>query len=317
MEDYLYNQEIKEKFLSTLPEGTAKTFSYAFYRSHDLEVMLKKDVYDFTKEEILDVIKSANHTTMNSARLTLSVFQKYLDWAVPYKKGGNINQIANIGINELESFISTDQNLFINEMQLIELEDRCINYQDSVILRLIFEGVLGYRGTEITNLNYYDVDWNHNKLSVKDDRTGERDLNISDRCLKFIRRALDETEYTSYNETELSEATRFKLEEGDTIVKRALVGRIKKAGKPIDIHTAYRRITALKNREGIPYLTPMNIRYSGMIKMGVDLYKRDGKLEIEQLTEIAEQFAHKNFSYIKENVNAENIKKLYGVDIKA
>ncbi|PHA03012.1 hypothetical protein COE51_01325 [Bacillus pseudomycoides] len=319
----LYNETIKEEYLSTLPENTAKIYRYAFYRSFDHEDMLKKDLYDFTTEEVIDVIKSANHSTLNSIKLTFNVFENYIDWAAKYRVS-NINPLSSVNLNELKAYLDTSKKLFLSEDELIELENQMVNAQDKICFRLIFEGALGHKNSELINLTSNCVIGN--KLKLKDDKRGEREITVSDRCLELIEAALNEEEYYTKNGTSETRRGAFEVISGDHVIRSTKTGRVNAEGGKADTHAIYRRMTTIKELFNLPYLNPKNVRSSGMIKMAKDLYERHGKLENEQLSEIAEHFGVQkvvmngyeiyNYSYLRETINAENIMDLYGVNIE-
>lgn len=327
-ENRIYNEDIKEQFLSTLPEGTAKIYRYAFYRSFDLEDMLQRDIFEMNTDSVLDIVKSANHSTLNSIKLTFNVFEKYTTWAAEHGyKSTNINQLSTVTVKELEKYLDKNKKLFLSEDEIIELEDSLVNAQDKVILRLIFEGALGYKNSELINLTFRDIDWDNNKIKVKDDKTNEiREITVSDRCLRLIESALNEKEYQPKNGTVEIKRGVFKVLDGEYVIRNTRTGDVGSEDGKGDTHTIYRRMNMMKEFFGYPYLTPKNLRASGMLKMGKDLYERDGKLENEQLAEIAQQFGVKktnisgyvnyHFSYLKEIINADNIMDLYGVNIE-
>jgi len=328
-ENKIYNEDIKEQFLATLPEGTAKIYRYAFYRSFDLEDMLSRDIFEMTTDSVLDIIKSANHSTLNSIKLTFNVFEKYTTWAAEQGyKSNNINSLSTVTVKELEKYLDKNKKLFLTEEELVELEDSLVNSQDKVVLRLIFEGVLGYKNSELVNLTMHDINWDNNTLTVKDDKTEQsRTVHVSNRCLRLIESALNEKEYFPKNGTVEMKRGTFTVLDGEYVIRNTKTGDVGTLGGRSDTHTIYRRMTTMKELFDYPYLTPKNVRASGMIKMGKDLYEREGKLENEQLSKIAEQFGVKktkigdwvnyNFTYLREIVNVDNIMDLYGVNIEA
>lgn len=320
----LYNEKIKEEFLSQYPEGTSETYRYVFYRSKDTEDVIGRDLYTFSSEEILSVIKASNHTTINAIRHTWNIIKLYLTWASKYS-GSNINVAENITMDELRDCLDKSKKLYNTEEELIDIENSAANAQDIVGLRLIFEGVGGFQLSEICNLRFSDVNWNNNILKLRDDKLGERELTVSDRCISIIKSAYNQEVYLKNNGESTARNPEAMLQETDYIVKNIQTS-LNKNVHGIDRHTLYRRISVLSEAYELPYLTPKNVEKSGMIKMGYDLYKESGKLEIEELTKIAERFNIRkikingamryNFQTLKEFVNLENIKELYLNDEK-
>jgi site-specific recombinase XerD len=327
----MYNKEIKESFLQYLidEEGytdeTVHVFRFVFYKSCDVEEVLEKDMYDFNISELKQVLLNANKSTMNSVRAFASMMKKYIDWAIHTGLvNSNINPMDMFTTKDYEECIDKSRKLFISEDELIEIEDRLVNYQDKVILRLLFEGVNGYEVSELINLKKDDVDFENNRLKLYDEKNGERVITVSDRCIKFIEKAITEKTYYAWNAEK--ESTRGKSEyeyfETDHVIKNLLTGRTKRLA---DKTTIYRRMNMIKKLFDVPYLTIKNVWRSGMIKMAVELYKEEGELTNKQLTKIAEHFGLRkisvngydiyNYHTMRQFINRDNILDLYGIDI--
>ena len=328
----MYNEEIKETFLQYLIEEegytdeTVHVFRFIFYKSYDVESILQKDMYDFNMSELKQVLLSANKSTLNSVRSFASMMKKYIDWAI--RKGyanSNINPMNMFTVKDYEECIDKSKKLFISEEELIEIEDQLVNYQDKVILRLLFEGANGYEVSELINLKKYDVDYANKRLRLYDDKNGERFITVSDRCLDIIEKAINEEAYYARNGEKKSKhgKSKYPYYETDHVIKNVLTGRTKgEADKTV----IYRRMNMIKEMFDMPYLTIKNVWRSGMIKMAVDLYKEEGELTNKQLAKIAEQFGlgkvinngHETYNYhaMRQFINRENIIDLYDIDIE-
>lgn len=328
----MYNKEVKESFLQYLidEEGytdeTVHVFRFVFYKSYDVEDILQKDMYDFNTGELKQVLLNANKSTVNSVRAFASMMKKYIDWAIRIGlTNSNINPMDMFTTKDYRECIDKSRKLFISEGELIEIEDQLVNYQDKVILRLLFEGVNGYEVSELTNLKKYDVDYANKRLRLYDDKNGERFIAVSDRCLDIIERAIDEKKYYARNgdKTSAHGKSEYEYLETDHVIKNVLTGRTKGAA---DKNIIYRRMYMIKEIFDMPHLTIKNIWRSGMIKMAVDLYKEEGELTNKQLDKIAEQFGlgkiinngHETYNYhaMRQFINRENILDLYGIDIE-
>lgn len=315
----MYNEEIKQEFLSQYPENTQQTYSYVFIRSNNSEEILKRDLFTFSAEEIISVIKDANHTTINSIRHTWNIISNYIDWAVRYRES-NINPAKNISMDELRGCLDKSKKLYLTEEELIDLENSAANAQDIIAPRLMFEGVGGTGLSEICNLHYSNIGWNNNIIKLKDDKNGERELKVSDRCISLIKSAYEQSVYLKGNGQSKALNPESLLQESDYILRNIQTSLTKNING-IDRHTIYRRITTLSEYYSLPFMTPKNIEKSGMIKMANDLYKEHGKLDNEELELVAERFNVRkvkiagmekyNFQTLKEYVNIENIKELY------
>lgn len=328
----MYNKEVKEEFLQYLideegfTEKTVHVFRFVFYKSYDVEDILQKDMYDFNMNELKRVLLNANKSTLNSVRSFASMMKKYIDWAI--RKGyvnSNINPMDMFTVKDYEECIDKSKKLFISEKELIEIEDKLVNYQDKVVLRLLFEGANGYEVSELINLKKYDVDYANKRLRLYDDKNGERFITVSDRCLDIIKKAINEKIYYARNgdKTSAQGNSKYEYSETDHVIKNVLTGRTKRAANKTVV---YRRMNMIKEIFDMPYLTIKNVWRSGMIKMAVDLYKEEGELTNKQLAKIAEQFGlgkvinngHKTYNYhaMRQFINRENIIDLYDIDIE-
>jgi site-specific recombinase XerD len=327
----MYNEEVKETFLQYLidEEGytdeTVHVFRFVFYKSYDVEDILQKDMYDFNMSELKQVLLNANKSTLNSVRAFASMMKKYIDWAIHTGLvNSNINPMDMFTTKDYEECIDKSRKLFISEEELIDIEDQLVNYQDKVILRLLFEGVNGYEVSELINLKKYDVNYEKKQLRLYDDKNGERFITVKDRCLEFIEKAINEKVYYARNgdKTSAHGKSEYEYFETDHVIKNVLTGRTKGVA---DKNVIYRRIYMIKEIFDMPYLTIKNVWRSGMIKMAVDLYIEEGELTNKQLAKIAEQFGlgkiinngHETYNYhaMRQFINRDNILDLYGIDI--
>ena len=317
----MYNPDLKEAFLlSKYKENpmTRETTRYIFSSySYYLENKYQKDLKDFEKDELDELlVKIAKKVaSIDSFQKCFSIINQYIDWAIDNGlKKNDYNPMPDFNKKDYEEYIDKK---FISEQKLIEIEESLKNYQDKVVLRLIFEGVNGENVSELVNLKIQDVDSKNKRLRLYDDKGRERFIQVSDRCLDLIKKAYDEDIYyyrNGYNEGKRGRR-KSKLMQTDHIIKNVLNGRTQ---EPVNMNTIYRRIDTIKDILKLPKnLTATDIRNSGMIKMAVDLYKRDGKLTTAHLEEIAEHFGTNIYNTypLRDFINPETIFDLYEIDV--
>lgn len=321
----MYNPDLKEEFLLMYEnERTQKTVAYIFYKSKTTEEMLGKDLCEFNINELEEVLYNTSPLTRAVVQTNGRFISAYITWAI--EKGllaSNINPLSTKSNEWYEQFVDKSKKLFFSQNELEEMEKELVNAADAVILRLLFEGAGGHELSEILNLTSDHIEMD-NVLRLEDDREGERKLTFSEDCLRLVRAALKETEYQSKNGVAESFNPVAKLVDNDYVIKS--VDRRLKNTQRANKHTVYRRIKVIKEYFDLQYLTVNSIQRSGMIKMAVDLFERDGKLETEQYYEVADRFDMKkytsgnaeyhNISILKEFINRENILELYGIDIE-
>jgi site-specific recombinase XerC len=319
----LYNEIIKNEYLKHIPENTRHVYKYALCRSYDTEDVVGKDLFEFSTEEIKDALINADHSTFNSLKLTLHVFEDYINWAIKAGKAhSNINPALSIKNDELKTYLSKKKILF-SKYEVQDMQIKLVNAQDKVILQLLFEGVNGQGLSEILNLTQSDVDWPNQKLNLKDDKYGKRKIKVTERCLTLIKEAIDQTHYQNKNGTSIGNNPELPLVKNNYVLRTATT-RVQNYNKA-DKHLIYRRISMIADFFEYRYLTAKNIEKSGMIAMAVDLYHERKKLENKELSKIGEQFGVKkvvrngqelfNFSLLREFINAVTIMDLYNVNI--
>jgi site-specific recombinase XerC len=319
----LYNENIKIEYLMCIPENRRTVYKYALCRSYDTEDVVGKDLFEFNTNEIKDALINADHSTFNSIKLTLHVFEDYINWAIKSgKTQSNINPILSIKNDELKTYLSKKKILF-SKYEIQDMQKKMVNAQDKVILQLLFEGVNGHGLSELLNLTQSDVDQANQILKLNDDKYGKRSVKVSEKCLTFVMEALNQTHYQNKNGTSMGNNPELPLVKNNYVLRTATtrVQNFKRADK----HLIYRRISTIADFFGYKYLTAKNIEKSGMIAFAVVLYLERKKLDNLELSIIGNQFGVRkvvmngheifNFSLLKEFINATTIFDLYNINI--
>jgi integrase len=315
-----YNEEIKLKFLSYYTKISQDTYTRIFKESFKLEEELNKDLCDFSGGEIKRYLRKLKPTTKNSSRSNGRKVKNYIEWAI--EEGYSTNEFNPIG--ELESPSWFDQFIvhkkqYISKMELERIEALCKNYQDRVILRLLFEGVQGKGCSELIYLKVDDIDRIRGVLRLKDEDGSRRELKVSSDCMEIIEEAIKEKIYYKKNgemESTLDNVREYNdLVQNDYVIRNCIVHTnnyefVKK-------HTIYRRIATIQeyihkhDPELVHVLTAKSIANSGMIYEGSKIYEQKGKLEKEDYDWIVEKFNIKNNWLLRDFVNERMIEELY------
>ncbi|GLI82408.1 hypothetical protein ANABIO32_00940 [Rossellomorea marisflavi] len=330
MDQKMYNSDVKEEFLNTYDnEGTKNTIRYVFLASRLNEVPLGKDLYDFSKEEIGKVIAETKPKSTAIARTKAIFINQYISWAISnnYRKNA-INPLQKEANEEwLKSFVDPNLKQFISLNDLHEMERELENPQDIVVLRLLFEGVYGQASSEIRNLKFKeDVDKESGKLTLYDDKKGEREITVSQSTLDMIIKAYEQKTYKNNNgETIRQKET--DLLDNEYVVRPTKRGRVIEGR--VSQTVVMKRIKLISELFDMEDMTPKSITRSGMIYMAYKLLKESGKKEltkdifeavgdrfnltkINQVSSINNQeYSYHNRTVMSEFINEENIKKLY------
>jgi integrase len=321
-----YNEYQKQRYLKSVTENEFPFHERLLRRASISENVYNKDLYDFNLPEIERFLKYLKPTKLSTSRNNAYIVNNYITWANAQKlRQTNINPLSGIMDDEFfNKFVDEAKKTLFTEDEIDYIISKTVNFQDKVILRLIFEGVTGDGVEELLNLREKNIDYENNRLLLTDKDKSTRIITVSDKCMALIRGALNETEYLSKNgDTNDSKAKSVKLVKSDYVLKTGMVGKNRDGEVKADRYLVFRRLTTLREFFDEPYLNVTNIRDSGMLKMAADLYYERGKLDKEEYEVIWKQFnlgkivlngeqTINYFPYKKQFLNVETIEKLYG-----
>lgn len=324
-----YNESIKNEYLNTIKnEGSRNTIQYIFLASKSAEQnILNKDLYNFDKDQIGEVLKNMSLKSNHTARTSTNFIKGYITWAI--KNGfrdNNLNPLSGIGESWYGKFVDRNLKMHYTYDEIISIIEGkngyfgIANAQDQAMLMLIFEH--GLTLEELQLLNYYDINWGTNDIVIKK-REQNQIITVSNQLMRYIENAYHEKVYRSFN-ANTGEYSEKQLIQSDFIFKNAIHRRLPK-NNTVSTQTFYSRLIKIKEKEGLEYLTQQSLKQSGMIHMAVELYKEYGKIGTEQIRMIGDRYNYKkmisngseyhNASLIGNSVNKQNIKDLYDIDI--
>lgn len=318
----IFNEEVKNKFLNTISEKTRQSYKRIFTITFKHELILNKDINQFDLKEIEKVLWSFKSKTRNTIESYGRIISSYLNWCV---KTGLIskNVMEDMKPDDFEKFIHDDSE-YISEKQLRRIEDMCNNYQDAVILRLLFIGVGGNKLSEIRNLKISDVDFEGKKIRVinalKEDEKGlllkytERFIDVDDRTLNLIKGAINQKIYLKRNgelaQTEHDNIRPYTdLVENDYVV-RSSVTKTENYYTPVDKFVIYRRLSMLEEVLGLDRFNAKFIQQSGMLYLANKIMEND-EVSLVDIKIVADQFNVKSYHNLKGLITTQNIRKIY------
>lgn len=317
--DKIYNEEVKNRFLSNYKKNTQNTLLRLFKASYKSENDLKKDLYDFNREQIRSFLFLLRPANVNASRQNGNQLSIYIDWAIQEGLRKGTNPLSAVPKEWFEQFVDKTEMQYFTDARINEIIKGCENYQDKVIIKLLMEGVGGEGHAEILNLRKNDINAEENTLHLTDDDGNSRTLQVSPECVDLCLRALNETEYRKRNgqtSPDIKSDTT-NLISNDYVLKSSITNT-ENTGRA-DKHLIYRRISVISKVMEEPNLDPKSISYSGMIAMARDLLIQEGELGKEQLNKIAERFKlpksksgeYSLHRYKDEFLNVEKIKEIY------
>lgn len=320
-----YNEYQKMRFINKEDNATYKQLcSRLLGRVSRAEEYFDKDLYDFSLPQLEKFFRYLNPSKVSTSRISIQAIYNYIEWAINQDisittKTNPLNIV--MGEDFYRSFIDESKQTIFNEVEIDDIIRACENYQDSVIVQLLFEGASGTGLAELLNLQRKNIDFNNNRLLLTDSDETTRILEVSEKCMKLIAGALDQTMYKKNNGVFESDrgSNESSLVENDFVIKTCIIGRIK-SFQIADKNTVHKRLNVLKHPDMLdkPYLTTKNIKYSGMLKIAKDFYLNDKIITKDCTDEIGKRFniTKKNDEYVilpykRDFLNENTIKKTY------
>lgn len=324
----LYNKTQKSNYISEMMESgniseeTSKSYLRIFLVTHEKEKELDKDLCQFTFEEMESVLYGFEANNRNTIESYARIISSYLKWAIG-KNYIKKNVLAVLKPDDFQRYL-TNKEIYFKNTQLQRYEDLCENYQDAVIIRMLFEGVGGKQFSEIRNLKKEDVDFERSTLrlisTLKADTNGvpikytERNLRVSDRLMSLIRGAIDQKTYMKkngeLNQTDNNNIRPYTdLVDNDYVVRPSIT-KTEHWLHPVDKYVIYRRIAIISESLDIENLTAKFIQRSGMIYQA-HLLMEDNEVSLDDLKIVSEIFNVKSYHNLKGFLTTENVLKTY------
>jgi hypothetical protein len=282
------NEELKNRFLKegNLLESTQKTFRYLFEKGGITEADYDKDIYEFTPYECDQLLYSFSARSEGMVFVILSCFKQYVDFCkLNNLTADDFNYFSTIsGLEVIRNYVDHTvlQNKYITYEQLIEIEELCINPQDSVIPELLWNGIKGERANELLNLDRSQI--KVNKIELDD-----REIPISDRTYNLIIDACEQDVYLKSNGDYEGKSDKLYMPKDCNYVVKASgssgTGELSYSGLQV-------RLIKIKEYFGNPYLTLTNIWVSGMIHLAKTIKAEKGDIQKEDWI-----FINKRFGY--------------------
>jgi integrase len=307
----MFNNTNKELFFTNagIKENTKESYARIFNITEKYEEELNKDISEFNLSELENIFYNFKANNRNTIESYARIISGYLNWC---KESGIIENspLANFRPNDFEKYM-LNQEEYITEEELRILEDNCANYQDSVILRLIFIGVGGRQLSEISNLKKEDIDWNGKKLLLKETLTStsshvpikffQRYMNVDDYTLELLDGAIKQEMYMKRNGL-IVDDNNGRIRDFTDLIDNDYVIRPSKTktdtiNSPCDKFVLYRRLAVISETLDMKELTAKLLQRSGMVHYANSLNSEG--LSIIDLKMVAERFSVKSYHNLK------------------
>lgn len=303
-----------------ITEDTSKSYERIFNLAFGIEENLNRDLNKFSLKELETILFGFKANNRNTIESYARIISGYLNWSV--KKGlSTVNPLAELRPNDFEKYLTNEETYF-TERQIRRYENRCENYQDAVIVRLLFIGAGGKQMSEIRNLKKGDVDKARKRIklvnTLKEDENGlpikftERWIDVDDYTLELIEGAIEQKTYLKRNgkmEENVHVRNYTDLVSNDYVV-RSSITKTEISNCPANRFVVYRRVQMLAEVFGIEDFTSKLIQRSGMVYYG-DKLIQDNKLSLDDMKMVADRFGMKSYHNLKGFLTVENILKTY------
>lgn len=323
----LFNEDDKKKFLSemisdgSITEETSNNYERILYATYDLESVINKDLNRFNFEELETVLNNFNANNRNTIETYARIISSYLNWSV--KEGfAEYNYLADLKPNDFSNYLKNEESYF-SEKSLRKWEEKCENYQDAVIIRLLFLGAGGKTLSEIRNLKATDIDRDNNRIklinSLKEDDEGnplkftERWLKIDDEyTFNLIEGAINQKTYSKRNGMMISNphVRPFTDLVINKFVVRSSITKTDNFNNPVDKFVIYRRIDMIGDTLEIESFKAKFIQRSGMIAYANEIIQ-NGEVSLDDMKMVAGRYGMSSYHNLKGFLTMENILKTY------
>lgn len=282
-------------------EKTQITYYRIFKLFVDFEKIKDKDIALFSREELLESISTIPTYSKRTINTIDSTLTSYLTWAA--QRGINptgVNVMQGISVKEhLEKNINKNvlAKKFITEEEIKTLrdtieknEDVIINAQDYLCVLLPFYGIYGKDCFEIINLKEKDIDFIEQTITVYDENSNSRVVQVDKFLLNIIKEAIDEKEYIRKNNWKEA------LVENGYILKMT---RRPDQLKPMAVRTRLRKCLGILNgvRDKQSRITMKSLVASGMYKKIKQVKQENGTVTDQDFREVMVLYGNNPNSY--------------------
>lgn len=323
-EDF-FNKETKIEYLKSLSPSLEHVCATIFANTVNIETAFKKDLYDFSLDELQQIIQHLNPATIISARNFRSRILMYIDWAIEHgRRVNNINPLQGITPEWDKRFADVVGDRYFSIETIDEIVDSLDNAQDKALVYCLFEGVGGQGINEILQLKITDLDTNIHpyKLKIRDKNAEVyREIEISDKCATFIQQAYAQHTYVSISGGNLQDLVPYD----DRVFKKAAWKNKNSATDECKRHNLVVRLAHIQKEYSLGEFSANTIEISGRIRMAAEYIKENGKMDKEGYNKIGDHYnltkvkwgdyLYYNHGLMRAYINDKYLENLYGVSL--
>jgi len=293
--------ELKHDYLNEKVTATGESDSFILRSVDEYEVVKGKSIYNMHRDELNGMIAMQfNNPSVGAVTKNVSIIRTYIDFCI----NKNVvthreNRLATFTVEDAKNLVNQQVLLkkFITREQLKEYQRILYNEQDKLILELPYVGGRGRTcdgctSEEIINLRMSDVDEENKMITLTQNDSKTRELEVETSTIELIKDAYNQKIYVE-NNGEMSNNLRLSKPREITINRVEdyvlCVPSLKKFQK-FTSNLITSRMSRMQKYLDNPYLTVSAIYMSGMVQLAIDVYKEKGEVEKDDYIDICFRF---------------------------
>lgn len=256
------------------------------------ERIKKMEIVDFTQQDIIELYRKFNLTSVNTLQNYNNYLKSYCDFVI-YKTNKGTNHFNDIGKEILKTCIDeeTKKNKYITYAQLQEIQAEMLNYTDSAILECLWNGISGKELHDLTYLERGQVNKDKMIITFGDGRV----INIYPRLYELLDKAFDEIDMVCYGKTML-----VKRVDGFGRLYKARDNAYKDSDS-VRFRWVYRKIMIIRDYVGLPNMSMKTLQGSGMLHYIEEGMKKTGLSFREFLSTKSGEKIMQQYGFTNEN----------------
>ena len=293
--------ELKHQYLDEKVTATGESDSFILRSVDEYEVAKGKPIYNMHRDELNGMIAMQfNNPSVGAVTKNVSIIRTYIDFCI----NKNVvthreNRLATFTVEDAKNLVNQQVLLkkFITREQLKEYQRILYNEQDKLILELPYVGGRGRTcdgctSEEIINLRMSDVDEENKMITLTQNDSKTRELEVETSTIELIKDAYNQKIYVE-NNGEMSNNLRLSKPREITINRVEdyvlCVPSLKKFQK-FTSNLITSRMSRMQKYLDNPYLTVSGIYMSGMVQLAIDIYKEKGEVDKDDYIDICFRF---------------------------
>lgn len=186
----MYNEEVKNAYLSTLDEKVRLITKSLFNKSESLEIFKGKDLVKFSKNDILYLLTFFETNSIGSLRQRNQQIRSYKEWYIKKYKDSDVVQFE-IKKKDFQMCLRLNEKKYFTEEMINDLEQKQGNPFVKFIIQALFEGIKGTYLSELTLAKMEHINkktrtmkvYNCKSFEATEIITEEREIVISDKLI--------------------------------------------------------------------------------------------------------------------------------------